>query len=81
MYLFQENVRYDKVAEGLGARGEYVERAEDFTPALKRSYEIAAAEGISTVINCQAKKEFWFAREYPPGMPRNVEPGCMAYNH
>jgi thiamine pyrophosphate-dependent acetolactate synthase large subunit-like protein len=81
MYLFQENLRYEKVAEGLGGRGEYVTTPEDFRAALARSYEIAAEQGISTVINCQAKKEFWSASQYPPGMLRNVEPGCMAYNH
>ena len=81
MYLFQENLRYEKIAEGLGARGEYVSRAEDFVPALERSYQIAAKEGISTLINCQAKKEFWEANNYPPGMAQKVEPGCMSYNH
>ena len=80
MYLFQENLRYDKVAEGLGARGEYVTKAEDFLPVLKRSWEMAAKEGVSTLINCQARKEFW-TNEYPPGMPQKVEPGCMAYYH
>ena len=80
MYLFQENLRYEKIAEGLGARGEYVARAADFRPALERSYDIAAKEGVSTLINCQAIKEFW-TNEYPPGMPQKVEPGCMAYYH
>lgn len=80
MYLFQENLRYEKIAEGLGARGEYINRAEDFLPALERSYDVAAREGISTLINCQAIKEFW-TNQYPPGMPRKVEPGCMAYYH
>jgi hypothetical protein len=28
MYLFQENLRYDKMAEGLGAVGEYVRSQE-----------------------------------------------------
>ena len=81
MYLFQENLRYEKIGEALGARGEYVTKAGDFAPALKRSYEIAAAEGISTVINCQSIKEFWSARDYPPGLLQKVEPGCMAYYH
>jgi thiamine pyrophosphate-dependent acetolactate synthase large subunit-like protein len=81
IYLFQENVRYDKVAEGLGARGEYVTRPEDFLPALQRSYEIAAKERISTVINCQAKREFWIRSQYEPGQLGKVEPGCMAYYH
>ncbi len=80
MYLFQENLRYEKIAEGLGARGEYVHRAEDFKKALERSYRLAADQGVSTLINCQAIKEFW-TNEYPPGMPQKVEPGCMAYYH
>lgn len=81
MYLFQENVRYDKVGEALGGRGEYVTKPEEFLPALKRSYQIAAAERITTVINCQGKKEYWLRNQFPPGMLRQVEPGCMAYNH
>jgi thiamine pyrophosphate-dependent acetolactate synthase large subunit-like protein len=81
MYLFHENLRYDKMAESLGARGEYVTRPEDFLPALKRSYQIAANEKISTVINCQAKREFWQKSQYPPGFLGKVEPGCMAYDH
>jgi thiamine pyrophosphate-dependent acetolactate synthase large subunit-like protein len=80
MYLFQENLRYDKMAEGLGARGEYITRAADLMPALERSYEIAAKDGTSTLINCQGLKEFW-DRTYAPGFLGKVEPGCMGYNH
>ena len=80
MYLFQENIRYDKIAEGLGARGEYVTSPEEFTAALKRSYEVASADGVSTLINCQSKKEFT-TRQYPPGTPRNASPGVGAYSH
>ena len=81
MYLFQENLRYEKIGEALGARGEYVTKAEDLGPALARSYKAAADERLSTVINCQAIKEFWSARDYPPGLLQKVEPGCMAYYH
>ena len=81
MYLFQENLRYEKIGEALGARGEYVTAAADFGPALQRSYDIAVKEGVSTVINCQAIKEFWSARDYPPGLLQKAEPGCMAYYH
>jgi thiamine pyrophosphate-dependent acetolactate synthase large subunit-like protein len=80
MYLFQENLRYDKIGEALGARGEYVTKAEEFLPALKRSYQIAAKERVSTVINCQAKREFW-TQQFAPGFLGKVEPGCMAYSH
>ena len=81
VHLFQENLRYDKVGEGLGARGEYVTAAADFRPALERSYAAAASEGLSTVINCQAIKEFWSSQDYPPGFLQKVEPGCMGYYH
>ena len=79
--LFQENVRYDKVGEALGAHGEYVTRPGDFRPALERAYEVAVKESRPSVINCQAKKEFWMREQFPPGMLGKVEPGCMSYFH
>ncbi len=81
LHLFQENVRYDKVGEALGAHGEYVTKPEEFTPALERCYQIAVRESRPSVINCQAKKEFWLRDQYPPGFLGTVEPGCMSYNH
>jgi thiamine pyrophosphate-dependent acetolactate synthase large subunit-like protein len=81
MHLFQENVRYDKVGEGLGAHGEYVTTPADFRPALERCYQIAANESRPSIINCQAKKEFWIKARYEPGFLGTVEPGCMSYNH
>ena len=81
MHLFQENVRYDKVGEALGANGEYVTKPEGFRAALERCYEIAVKERRPSVINCQAKKEFWIKEQFPPGFLGTVEPGCMSYNH
>ncbi len=81
MYLFQENLRYEKIGEALGGRGEYVTAAAEFRPALERSYAAAASQGVSSVINCQAVKEFWSSQDYPPGLLQKVEPGCMAYYH
>lgn len=81
LHLFQENVRYDKVGEALGAHGEYVTKPEDFRPALERCYQIAVKESRPSVINCQAKKEFWLRQQFPPGFIGTVEPGCMSYNH
>ena len=81
MYIFQENLRYDKMAEGLGVRGEYVRTPEEYRAALKRSYQAAAKEQVSTLINCQALKEFTSARVYPPGNSTNPEPGCGALAH
>jgi len=81
MYLFQENLRYDKMAEGLGARGEYVRTVEEMRDSLKRSYQAAAKEQISTLINVQALKEFTSGRDYPPGIALNAEPGVGAFAH
>lgn len=81
IHLFQENLRYDKVAEALGAHGEYVTKPDQFKPALERCYQIAVRESRPSVINCQAKKEFWLRDRYPPGFLGKVEPGCMSYFH
>ena len=81
IHLFQENLRYDKLAEALGGHGEYVTRPGDFRPALERAYELAARERKPVVINCQGKKEFWDRNAYPPGMIGKIEPGVMSYYH
>lgn len=81
LHLFQENVRYDKVAEGLGAHGEYVTKPGDFRAALERCYALAVKESRPSLINCQAKKEFWVRQQFEPGFLGTVEPGCMSYNH
>jgi thiamine pyrophosphate-dependent acetolactate synthase large subunit-like protein len=44
---WSKDVRFDKIAEGLGCHGEYVERAEDIGPAIARAY----ASGKPTVIH------------------------------
>jgi thiamine pyrophosphate-dependent acetolactate synthase large subunit-like protein len=81
MYLFQENLRYDKMAEGLGARGEYVRTPADLRLALKRSYQAAAKETVSTLINVQALKEFTSGKDYAPGIALPPEPGVGAFSH
>ena len=81
IHLFQENVRYDKVGEALGAHGEYVTRPRDFRPALERAWQVAAGGSRPAVVNVQAKKEFWVRSQYPPGFLGKIEPGVMSYNH
>jgi thiamine pyrophosphate-dependent acetolactate synthase large subunit-like protein len=81
MHLFQENLRYDKLAEALGGHGEYVTRPGEFKAALARAYQVAAREGRPAVINCQGKKEFWDRATYPPGSLGKIEPGVMSYYH
>ena len=80
VHLFQENLRYDKMGEALGAHGEYVTVPQDFRPALERAYQIARDESRPAVINVQARKEFWL-REQPPCFLGKVEPGVMSYYH
>ena len=81
VHLFQENLRYDKLGEALGAHGEYVTRAQDFRPALERAYQVALDESRPSIINVQAKKEFWLRDQYPPGFLGKIEPGVMSYYH
>ncbi len=81
IHLFQENLRYDKVAEALGGYGEYVTRPADFKPALERAYDVAVKESRPSVINCQGKKEFWDRQKFPPGPLGKIEPGVMSYYH
>lgn len=79
LHLFQENLRYDKMAEALGAYGEYVQRAEDILPALERCYQVAVTKRLPSVINIQSKKEFWDTKAFPPGQLGKVEPGIGSY--
>jgi thiamine pyrophosphate-dependent acetolactate synthase large subunit-like protein len=81
MYIFQENLRYDKMAEGLGARGEYVSTQADFKTALKTAYDAASKDRISTLINVQGKKEFTARTPYAPGNQINSEPSVGALGH
>lgn len=81
MYLFQENLRYDKLAEGLGANGAYVQTVEELRLALHTAYKLARDEKVSSLINCQGIKEFTSGRAYPPGIAMNPEPGCGAVAH
>ncbi len=81
IHLFQENLRYDKLAEALGGYGEYVTKPGEFRPALERAYQVAVKESRPAVINCQGKKEFWDRQKFPPGALGKVEPGVMSYYH
>lgn len=81
MYLFQQHLRYDQLAQGLGARGEYVRTQDELKTALKRAYQAAAKESASTLINVQAIKEFTSGRNYAPGVALNPEPGVAALTH
>jgi len=79
MYAFQENLRYDKMAEVFGARGEYCKTPEELRSALQRSYDAAARSGQSTIINCQGSKLFTQGDKYPPGVAFLAEPGVGAF--
>jgi thiamine pyrophosphate-dependent acetolactate synthase large subunit-like protein len=81
LYMFQENLRYDTMAEQLGVRGEYVRTPEQLRAALKRSYDAAAKLGYSTLINCQGIADFNLASAYPPGLDFSPEPGVGAIKH
>jgi thiamine pyrophosphate-dependent acetolactate synthase large subunit-like protein len=81
MYVFQENLRYDKTAESLGSYGEYATTPEQLRAALARCYKVASEQRVATLINCNAIKEFTSSRDYPPGPPQNPSPGVGAFTH
>jgi thiamine pyrophosphate-dependent acetolactate synthase large subunit-like protein len=82
IHLFQENLRYNLIADALGGAGEYVTTPQDFMPALNRAYKLATAEKIPVLVSCQGDNAFWTDKaKYPPGKQGKVEPGCQAYYH
>ena len=81
MYLFQQNLRYDKAAEALGCRGEYVQTPEELRGAIRRAYDVAAKESLPTLINAQGIREFTSGTLYPPGMNIVSGPNIAAISH
>jgi acetolactate synthase-1/2/3 large subunit len=55
--VLRDNARYDKVVEGLGGHGEFVERPQDIRPALERAF----ASGKPACVNVITDPE-------PPGV-------------
>ncbi|WP_460306759.1 thiamine pyrophosphate-binding protein [Actinocorallia aurea] len=49
--------RLDKVAEGFGCHGEYVERDEDIAPAIKRAYASGKTAVIHVAVDPKANSE------------------------
>ena len=81
MYLFQQNLRYDKAAEALGCAGFYAQTPEELRKALAAAYDVAAKEGIPSLINVQGIKEFSSAEKYPPGVNIINGPNIAAISH
>jgi thiamine pyrophosphate-dependent acetolactate synthase large subunit-like protein len=81
MYLFQEYLRYDKMAERIGARDEYVQTPEELCAALKRSYQSAAKENVSTLIDVQALKGVHRRLKFAPGIALPQDPGIGSFAH
>lgn len=54
---WSNKVRFDKIAEGFGAHGEFVQRAEDLGPAIARAYERGGPTVIHVPIEPKANAE------------------------
>jgi thiamine pyrophosphate-dependent acetolactate synthase large subunit-like protein len=48
---WSDKVRFDKIAEGLGARGEFVKTADEMGPAIARAFAHAKAGGGPSVLH------------------------------
>ncbi len=54
---WSKDVRFDKIGEGFGCHGEYVTRAQDIGPAIKRAYASGKVGVIHVVIDPKANSE------------------------
>ena len=54
---WSKDVRFDKVAEGFGCHGEYVERGEDIGPAIERAYASGKVGVIHVPIDPKVNSE------------------------
>lgn len=54
---WSNKVRFDKIAEGFGAHGEFITKAEDLGPAIKRAYERGGPTVIHVPIDPKANSE------------------------
>ncbi|WP_280277883.1 thiamine pyrophosphate-binding protein [Nocardia wallacei] len=54
---WSKDVRLDKVAEGFGCYGEYVERDEDIAPAIKRAYASGKPGVVHVAVDPKANSE------------------------
>ncbi|MEX5631550.1 thiamine pyrophosphate-binding protein [Parafrankia sp. FMc2] len=54
---WSKETRFDKIAEGFGCYGEYVEREEDIAPAIKRAYASGKTAVIHVPVDPKANSE------------------------
>ncbi|RAY16310.1 thiamine pyrophosphate-binding protein [Actinomadura craniellae] len=54
---WSKDTRLDKVAEGFGCHGEYVERDEDIAPAIKRAYASGKTAVVHVAVDPKANSE------------------------
>ena len=54
---WSQEVRFDKIGEGFGCHGEYVTRAEDIGPAIRRAYASGKVGVVHVVIDPKANSE------------------------
>jgi thiamine pyrophosphate-dependent acetolactate synthase large subunit-like protein len=78
LHLYQQNLRYDLLANALGCYGVYVKKPDDFPGALEECYNLAVKERIPSVINCQGRKES-LDKRWPPPFWGSINPGVSGY--
>jgi acetolactate synthase I/II/III large subunit len=54
---WSKDVRFDRIAEGFGCHGEYVERDEDIGPAIQRAYASGKAAVVHVAIDPKVNSE------------------------
>ena len=54
---WSKDVRFDKIAEGFGCHGEYVEKEDDMGPAIERAYASGKTAVVHVCIDPKANSE------------------------
>ena len=54
---WSKDVRFDKIAEGFGCHGEYVEKEDEIGPAIQRAYASGKAAVVHVCIDPKANSE------------------------
>jgi acetolactate synthase I/II/III large subunit len=75
IHLFQENIRYDKVGEALGAHGEYVTEPGAFRPALARAWQVAVSRAAAIGDQLSGPERVLDAGSVPAGHARKDRAG------
>ena len=58
--MLGDNCRYDKIVEGMGGHGEFVEKPEDIRPAIQRALDSGKPACVNVIMD-RSRRALWAA--------------------